>query len=194
MFSSPRTVLSLKQSTEPTQVHFSLASPGYGPHGFVNVLAILFDRFHVQMRPDEAILFHPHDGYPGHVQPRGHPMPLAPHYTIGSRVPKQLCLEVWEALEHARPVLADLFFATEAPVRVGGLFAAVVRIEAPQKAFEVVAIERLCHPFDYHRHFNLPPSRWRIGWLLLHVSRMASTLARRTSRWAGSFCGLLRTP
>ena len=100
-------------------IPFSLASPGYGPHGFVNVLAILFDRFHVQMRPDEAVLFHPHDGYPGHVQPTGHPMPLAPHYTIGSRVPKQLCLEVREALEHGRLVLADLFFATEVPIGVG---------------------------------------------------------------------------
>jgi len=71
----------------------------------------------------------------------------------------QLCLEVRKALEHARPVLADLFFATEAPVGVGGLFAAIVRIEAAQKSIEVVAIERLCHPFDYHRHFNLPPYR-----------------------------------
>ena len=77
-------------------------------------------------------------------------------FSIG-RVAKSPCLEVREALEHRRPVLADLLFATEAPLGVCRLFASIVQIEAPHQRFEVMAIERLGHPFDYHGPIFLPP-------------------------------------
>jgi len=63
-------------------------------------------------------------------------------------VAEQLCLEVREALEHGRPVLADLLFAAEAPVGVGGLLALVVLVEALEERFQIVIVERFAHPLD----------------------------------------------
>jgi hypothetical protein len=70
-------------------------------------------------------------------------MPLAPHRVPFGRVSEQLRLKVREALEVARPVLADLLFTAEAPVGMSGLLAAIACIEALQECFDVVLVNRL---------------------------------------------------
>jgi hypothetical protein len=81
--------------------------------------------------------------------------------------------------------MADQFLRTcnlppKPRLGVGRLFAPIVRIEAPKKCFEVVAVESFSHPFDDRRHGYRPPFCRRAGRLLMRVSRMPSTSTRRT--------------
>jgi hypothetical protein len=64
--------------------------------------------------------------------------------------------------------MADQFLRTcslppKLPIGVGRLFAPIVRIEAPKKCFEVVAVESFSHPFDDYRHGYRPPFCRRAG-------------------------------
>jgi hypothetical protein len=77
-----------------------------------------------------TILFHAHNNHPGHVQPCSGPSPLAPYGLSFSYVAQEFGFEVRKALEHTRPVLADLLLAAKAPVGVGRLLTLVAWIEA----------------------------------------------------------------